>query len=161
MASQYKKECISLIGKFDHVGIVVKDVEKAVEFYSDVLGWKLPKEGPYSEILSIDVPGEKIRYAMLSSGDTYLELIEPKEGTWLEFLEEKGEGAICELCVLVDDIEEARKSIENRGITPMDRFRQPLKGDVMSAPSGSKYFYLPIEETSGTWIEILQRAWKE
>jgi methylmalonyl-CoA epimerase len=150
-----------VIGKYDHVGIVVRDVEKAVRFYSEVLGWKMPESGPYSKILQVDVPGEKIKYAMLSSGETYIELIEPEEGLWLTYLEERGEGAMCELCVVVDDIEEARKNLEAIGIEPMDRFNEPLKEKFMEAPSGSRYFYLPPEETFGTWIEILQRPWKK
>ncbi|MHA1388926.1 MAG: VOC family protein [Candidatus Thorarchaeota archaeon] len=147
-----------MLGPYDHIGIVVKEIEKSIKFYSEVLGWKLPESGPYSNILNIDVPGEKIKYAMLSSGDTYLELIEPEEGVWKDFLDEKGEGAICELCVLVDDIDKAREQIERMGLTPMNRFRKPLKKGFEEAPSGSKYFYLPSEETLGTWIEILQRA---
>jgi len=150
-----------MIGPYDHVGIVVRDIEKSLKFYSEVIGWKLPETGPYSKILHIDVPGEKIKYAMLSSGKTYLELIEPEEGVWKEFLDEKGEGAICELCVLVKDINEARKKVESMGLTPMDRFRKPLEKGYEEAPSGSRYFYLPTEETSGTWIEVLQRAWPD
>ena len=150
-----------MLGVYDHVGIVVSDIEKSVKFYSEVLGWKLPDSGPYSKILEIDIPGEKIKYAMLESGGTYLELIEPEEGVWMDFLNEKGEGAICELCVLVDDIDEAREQVKSMGITPMDRFKKPLEDRVEEAPSGSRYFYLPTEETSGTWIEILQRPWLE
>ena len=147
-----------MLGPYDHVGIVVSDIERSVKFYSDVLGWKLPDKGPYSKILHIDIPGEKIKYAMLSSGGTFLELIEPESGVWKDFLDEKGDGAICELCVLVDDIEEARRQVESRGIIPMNRFRKPLEKGFEEAPSGSRYFYLPSEDTFGTWIEVLQRA---
>ncbi|MFW9801750.1 MAG: VOC family protein [Candidatus Thorarchaeota archaeon] len=148
-----------MLGIFDHIGIVVSDIEKAIEFYSEVLGWNLPSEGPYSRILNVNIPGEKIRYVMLSSGDTYLELIEPQEGVWMEYLEEKGEGAICELCVLVDDIKAARSIIESKGICPCDRFGNPLKDEFEEAPSGSRYFYLSSEDSFGTWIEILERPW--
>jgi len=154
---RYDKGDQRMLGVFDHVGIVVRDVEKAVQFYSEVLGWKLPVEGPYSKILTVDVPGEKIRYAMLSSRENYLELLEPHEGVWLDYLNEKGEGAICELCVLVDDIEEARRELESKGIVPTDRFKNPLREGYMEAPSGSRYFYLPEDQTHGTWIEILER----
>ena len=150
-----------MIGKYDHIGIVVKDVEKAVKFYSEVLGWKMPDDGPYSKILCVDVPGERIKYAMLSTGDKYIELIEPEEGPWLEYLEERGEGAMCELCIVVDDIEQARTELKTMGIVPMDRFNEPLEEGVMEAPSGSKYFYLPPKDTFGTWIEILQRPWEK
>ncbi len=146
-----------MLGKIDHVSIVVKDIEKAIAFYSEVLGWKLPREGPYSRILSLEVPGEKIRYAMLSAGQNYFELVEPKEGIWLEILKERGEGAICELCVLVDDIEEARLSIEKKGMVAMDWSRKPLKEPYMTSPSGTKIFYMPTEGTFGTWIEVLER----
>jgi methylmalonyl-CoA epimerase len=151
---------LEMLGKFDHIGIVVKDVEKTVKFYTEVLGWKLPEEGPYSKILQVDVPGERIKYAMLESGGTYVEFLEPEEGLWLEYLKTKGEGAICEMCVLVDDIGEARKKVVKMGLVPMDRFNKPLKEEYMEAPSGSRYFYLHPEDTFGTWIEILQRPWE-
>jgi hypothetical protein len=96
---------------------------------------------------------------MLECGGTYFELIEPREGVWMDFLKEKGDGAICELCVLVDDIEKARDHVEKMGITPMDRFRKPLKDGFEEAPSGSRYFYLPTKSTHGTWIEVLERPW--
>lgn len=148
-----------MLGVYDHVGIVVTDIEKSVKFYSEVIGWKLPESGPYSKILDIDIPGEKIRYAMLDAGGKYFELIQPTEGVWMDFLKEKGEGAICELCVLVEDIEKAREHVEEMGITPMDRFRKPLTKGFEEAPSGSRYFYLPTEDALGTWIEVLERPW--
>jgi len=125
----------------------------------DTFGWNLPKTGPYSKILEVDVPGEKIRYALLVSYNSYIELVEPKEGLWMKYLEERGEGAICELCIRVDDIKQARKMLERKGITPMDRFNKPLKEKYILAPSGARYFYLPVQKTFGTWIEILERPW--
>ena len=146
-----------MLGVFDHVGIVVKDIEKAIAFYSEVLGWKMPTKGVYSSILHMNTPGEKMKYAMLSSGDTYIELIEPEEGTWSEYLVDKGEGAICELCVRVEDVQEAISVLEAKGMTPMDWSNKPLTEKFMIAPSGSKCFYLPKEKTNGTLIEFLQR----
>ncbi|MFW9801753.1 MAG: VOC family protein [Candidatus Thorarchaeota archaeon] len=143
------------------MGIVVRDIEKALGFYSEVLGWKLPSKGPYSKILHMDVPGQRMKYAMLLAGSRFVELIEPEEGTWLSYLEAKGEGAICELCVLVDDIDEAICMLEQRGLVQMDWSNKRLSEKFMTTPSGSKCFYLPIKETLGTLIEVLQRPAKK
>lgn len=147
--------------KFDHIGIVVKDLDKAIKFYSEVFGFRIPETGPYSKILEIDQPGYKIRYVLLEANGVYIELLEPKKGPWLKRLEERGEGSIWEVCFEVEDIDEAYDEFNNMGITPTDRFDRPLaKGRYTVSPSGARFMHLPLDKTYGTWIEILDRPWK-
>lgn len=159
LTSITKKEVAKV--KFDHIGIVVKDLEKAIEFYSGVFGFRQPKTGPYSRVLEVDKPGYKLRYVLLSANGVSIELLEPKEGPWTKRLEEKGEGAICELCIEVDDIEEFHDKIKKMGITPVGRFGQSLVEEkYVEAPSGARFIYLPLDKTYGTLIEVLERPWK-
>lgn len=143
--------------KLDHIGIVVKELEKAIRFYSEIFGWKQPETGPYSKILKVDLLGYKLRYVLLKANDCYVELIEPKEGPWLKRLEEGGEGSIWELCILVDDIKKFYDKIKQKGITSVDRFGKPLKEKYIVAPSGAKIMFLPRNKTFGTLIEVLER----
>lgn len=149
---------INMKVKFDHVGIVVEDLEKSIKFYSDVFGFKQPKTGPYSKILIVDKPRYKVRYAMLTNNGFFIELLEGKEGPWEERLKEKGQGAICEMCFAVDNIEKFHDEIEKQGMTPVDGYGTPLVDKkYVEAPSGSRFIYLRPKETNGTLIEILQR----
>lgn len=147
--------------RFDHAGIVVRNLEESIRFYSEVFGFRQPKTGPYSKTLIVDEPGYKLRYALLEADGFFIEFLEPKEGPWVKRLEEKGEGSICEICVVVDNVEEFYDRMKNRGITPVDRFGKPLVGKkYVEAPSGAKFMYLAPTETHGTMIEVLERSWK-
>ena len=144
--------------KIDHIGIVVKDLKKSMNFYSEVFGWKQPDTGPYSKVQEIDRPGDKFRYVLLQGGGPYIELFEPKEGPWSERLNERGDGSIWQICVSVDNIEKFYDVMKERGITPVDGLNNPLTGrKYIVTSSGAKIFYLPPTKTYGTWFEILQR----
>jgi predicted enzyme related to lactoylglutathione lyase len=147
-----------LVAKIDHIGIVVKDLKRAMNFYSEVFGWKQPDTGPYSKMLEIERPGDKSKYVLLQGGGPYIELFEPKEGPWLKRLNERGEGSIWQICVSVDNIEKFYDVMNERGITPVDSLNKPLTGrKYIVTSSGSKIFYLPPAKTYGTWFEILER----
>lgn len=67
--------------KILHTGITVKDIEKAVVFYRDVLGLTLvvpPTEPAEGAELSrgVGVPNARLRQAILESGDCSIELFE-------------------------------------------------------------------------------------
>jgi len=149
----------------DHIGILVKDIEKAIEFYGKLFGWKIPEEEPYKgKIGFVDAPGHKYRYAMLKApNNVYLELLEPVEGPWMKDLEEKGEGTFSEICVEVDDIEKLADQLREMGIALLDtNIRTPIeKGKkYIVTPSGNKIFYVPREKTMGTQWEFIQRPIK-
>jgi len=86
------------IGKISQIGIVVRDIRKAVENYWVTLGigpWTIARAKPELTIrgkpVEVAMSG---RFAMAQSGHIELELIEPPEGPsiWNEFLEKRGEG---------------------------------------------------------------------
>jgi methylmalonyl-CoA/ethylmalonyl-CoA epimerase len=71
----------------DHIGIVVAELEPAVELYCRLLGY------PAEAVEYHDVPTEGVRVAMLT-GNTKLELIQPTaaDGALMRFLDKRGPG---------------------------------------------------------------------
>ncbi len=64
-----------MIERFEHVGIGVKDMEKSVAFYRDVLGYQVFSERPMS------VPNSKIKkLVFMRRGDDIIELLHMPEG---------------------------------------------------------------------------------
>ena len=79
-----------------HIGVVVKEMDKTIEFLSSIWGlgpWETFEYAPHQDELLVGKPfRQKVAQAKL--GSTALELIEQLEGggPWPEFLESKGEG---------------------------------------------------------------------
>ena len=79
-----------------HLGVVVKDLDKAKESLSRVLGlgpWQVIDYAPTKGELIIGEPF-RLRLAVAGRAPLVLELVQPLEGKsiWSEFLERKGEG---------------------------------------------------------------------
>jgi catechol 2,3-dioxygenase-like lactoylglutathione lyase family enzyme len=154
--------------KLDHLGILVKDVKKAREFYKKMFDFDLPETGPYSK--AYDTGGYwNGKYCLISGkgkGDEeifieFLEIPPNVDTSSLGFTFSNPEGAIVELCIAVDDLDEWYNKVKRMGYTVVSGWsKKPLTEEqkYVRAPSGSKYFYLLPEET-GTqfFIEILER----
>lgn len=140
------------------VGIIVEDLDKAVETY-----WKLFGIGPW-HIYTYGKPlvkrmtyhGEpseyKMRVALSYLGPTRIELIEMMEGgtVYADFVEEHSYG-VHHFGVLVDDMEEAIAEAEAAGLTmTQDGAGFGLDGD-------GHYAYLDTEEEIGVTIELIER----
>lgn len=99
-----------MTGKVEHIGIAVRELERTIGTYRDVLGLKL---------LSVEeVPEQKVRVAVFDAGETHVELLEPLgEGSPIEkFLEKRGEG-IHHIAFETDDI---RKEMERLAAAGME-----------------------------------------
>jgi methylmalonyl-CoA/ethylmalonyl-CoA epimerase len=116
----------STFSKLDHIAIVVRDLDKAVERLSS-LGM-----GPFKTVSvppTIEGPtfrGKPLRARTrgisVKTGDAALELIEPTggESTWQEFLDNKGEG-IHHVAFHVDNIEEEAAKLIKKGCLVIHR----------------------------------------
>jgi methylmalonyl-CoA/ethylmalonyl-CoA epimerase len=99
-----------VIDKIHHVGIAVRDLDKSLQFYRDVLGL---------HVHALDtVEDQGVRASLLTIGESEIELLEPisPEANMAKFIERKGEGLhhICFQTADVDgDLEELkRKEVE-------------------------------------------------
>lgn len=139
--------------KVDHVGAVVRDLDKAVEYYHS-LGIK-PFEPSKLTVVErelrgkpIDVDKIKAKISFARIGSIRLELIQPIKGKspWKEFLESKGEG-VHHLGFLVDDIDKETAKLVEKGFVVVYRARF-LKG------GGAVYF--DTGKIGGVLLELVQ-----
>ncbi|MBK5252552.1 MAG: methylmalonyl-CoA epimerase [Peptostreptococcaceae bacterium] len=128
--------------KIDHIGIAVKDLEKALEFY-EALGMKA--EG--TEV----VEEQKVRVAFLPTGDSEIELLESTspDGPIAKHIEKKGEG-IQHLALRVENIEEAIADLMEKGVRMIDE--KPRYG-----AGGAKIAFVHPKSTNGILLELTER----
>lgn len=127
----------------EHVGIAVKNLESAVQFYEKLLGIKCYKIE--------QVPDQKVRVAFFTVGETKLELLESSDpdGPVARFIEKRGEG-LHHIAFAVNDIKTLVKRAGNNGIRLIDSV--PREGadnlDIAFLHPGS---------TLGVLIELCER----
>lgn len=115
-----------MIEQIDHIGIVVRNLEKGIKLYSEGLGLKL-------ELIE-ESEGFQTKLAMLPCGEVLIELLEPTgPGMLMDFLNKHGEG-LHHICYKVANINEA---LERASKTFVLRDKTPLPG-----AGGSKIAFL-------------------
>jgi methylmalonyl-CoA epimerase len=127
--------------KIDHIGIVVRDIQSALEVYEAALAL------PLKEI--VEVPDQKVRVAFLPVGESNVELVQPlSEDTGIyKFLDKRGEG-IHHICVQVNDIEATLARLKDRGVPLIDEApRQGVHGRVA---------FVHPKGTHGVLIELVE-----
>ncbi|MBN1849606.1 MAG: VOC family protein [Deltaproteobacteria bacterium] len=93
------------VEKIERISIAVKDLDKSIQFFSDLLGIH------FDETFVVEQSGA--REAISSFG---LELVEGKPGTWVhDFIQKKGEG-VFSLMIKVSDMEKAKKVFKDKGV---------------------------------------------
>ncbi|HKL10674.1 MAG TPA: methylmalonyl-CoA epimerase [Clostridia bacterium] len=128
--------------KIDHIGIAVKDLEKALEFY-EALGMKADGTEVVEE--------QKVKVAFLPTGDSEIELLEStsEDGPIARHIEKKGEG-IQHLALRVENIEEAISDLMEKGIRMIDQ--KPRYG-----AGGAKIAFVHPKSTNGILLELTER----
>ncbi len=108
-----------MITKVNHIGIAVNSIDEVIKLYTEGLGLKLKD----IEI----VEEQKVRAAIIPVGDSKIELLESTdpEGPIAKYIERRGEG-MHHLALEVSDIEEALKTLEEKGFQLIDK--EPRKG---------------------------------
>ena len=129
--------------KVDHIGVAVNSIESSLKFFADTLGLKL--EG------SETVESQKVTTAFLPVGDTEVELLQSTapDGPIAGFIEKKGEG-VQHVAFLVDNIEEALKELEAKGIRLIDKVPRMGAG-------GKKIAFVHPKDTCGVLVELCQK----
>lgn len=99
--------------RIDHIGIVVRDIQKALAVYEAALGL------PLKEV--IEVPDQQVEVAFLPIGESNIELVQPTsdETGISRYLEKRGEG-IHHICVEVEDIEKALGQLKAHDVQLID-----------------------------------------
>jgi methylmalonyl-CoA/ethylmalonyl-CoA epimerase len=130
------------VEKIDHIGVAVKNLEEAIEVYTN-LGLKLERVEELRE--------QKVKIAFFPIGESHLELIQgtEPESVISRFIESKGEG-IHHIAVLVKDIEKALESAKRAGIELIDE--RPRIG-----ARGARIAFLHPKNLKGVLLEFCER----
>jgi methylmalonyl-CoA epimerase len=130
-----------MLKQISHLGIAVKDLEEAREFYRSVFG--LESSEPI-------IGGDgAINVSMVEVGGVLIELLQPvgNEGVMAKFLEKRGEG-IHHICYEVEDINAEITSLKAAGIEVL--------GEVKPGAEGMSVFLHP-RGTHGVLVELVEK----
>jgi catechol 2,3-dioxygenase-like lactoylglutathione lyase family enzyme len=140
-----------------HCSFTVMDIDKTVDFYTNILGLQLIRRGinegdNLGASLGLGQAKAKLRIAFMKAGDTEIEFIqyeEPKSKPCPRDPSIAGQGHIA---FEVDDIYETKKKLETAGIEFNSDINIIEKGDF----KGFKWCY--FRDFNGITMEILQEG---
>lgn len=143
----------SLFTKPDHIGVVVRNTDKTIEYYQSLGIETFGSEHPGQLLAEKPIQGltadikNKVRVADV--GPIRLELTQPAEGESIQkkFLETRDEG-IHHLCFMVNDIDTATSKMVEKGFKIITQERYP-KGGGLS--------YFDTDKVGGIIFGLLQR----
>ncbi len=130
--------------RIDHIGIAVRSLDQALEFYRDALG--------VVPVHRTVVKHERVEAAVLPAGDGRLELLEPTSGDSViaRFIARRGEG-LHHVALQVDDVEAAAQAVRRSG-------RRLVVDRVQTGAEGYKYVFVHPRGTGGVLLELVERG---
>ena len=137
--------------KLDQLGIVVNDLDKAIEFYSRLFGPGLFKKMEFKD-LEVEVRGQpaklSVNVALARVGEIQVELIqaEPGENIYWEFFDRHGEG-LHHLAFIVDNVEAELTKAKEKGTQVL----------MYGKTDGGDFAYLDATESGSVITEIYQK----
>ena len=128
----------------DHIGVAVKDLEQAAEFYEKVLGIK--RSGVE------EVAEQQVKVMFLPCGDCEVELLESTaEGSAVDrFLSKNGEG-VQHIAICVEDIDASLAELKEKGVRLIDE--TPRYG-----AGGARIAFIHPKATNGVLVELCERT---
>lgn len=135
----------------EQIGIVVKDIDKAIEYYSSTFGlgpFQVHEWNQEGFTYKGKTGSSRLKLAFAKSGPIEIELIQVLEGETphSEFLKQKGEG-LQHLRFRVDDMDKTLAELAKEGIHPV--YHQRL------AP-GVAFAYIDSDKVGGVMFELFE-----
>jgi methylmalonyl-CoA/ethylmalonyl-CoA epimerase len=143
----------------DHIGVVVRDMDKATEYYSSIFGlgpFTVYELAPEKQWYREKPSSFKLRMGKAMWGNIELELLQPLEGEspHKDFLDTRGEG-MQHLGFPVSNYEETFDRFLKAGFTPLARIETYLE----TYGGNLKACYFENQRVSGIIFEIIWRSW--
>jgi methylmalonyl-CoA/ethylmalonyl-CoA epimerase len=130
--------------KFSHVGVIVKDLDEAVKFYTEVLGIdpKNVKMGGRPDLM---------RIANIMIGDERLELLQfvDKKNTVIAGVGDGNRHALQHIGIYVDSVSKALEEFRTLGATMLDEKARQM-------PDGHKIGFI-IPKNTEMLIELMEK----
>lgn len=125
----------------DHLGIAVRSIDRALDFYERRLGMRVASRER--------VESEQVDVAMLPAGASRIELLEPASPTSpiTRFLEKRGEG-LHHVALRVPDLMEAVRRLQEGGARILNEPRPGARGHL--------YVFVHPASTGGVLLELIQ-----
>ena len=158
------------LGRLSHIGIVVRDMDKAIDYYSSVFGL-----GPFTtkvyDLASFIYRGRtasaRVKAAIAYSGSVFIELVQVLEGETVhtEFLRQKGEG-LQHIAFLTRNLDHTLTELAKSGVEPAMVLHIPI--EPTTTPGGTEpgaanrprleltEVYLDSDHIGGTTIQLME-----
>ena len=129
--------------RIDHLGIAVRDLQQARNFY-ELVGMQAGPE----EIIE----HEQVRTVMIPAGESRIELLEPTSPDSVigRFIDRRGEG-MHHVALHVDDIADVFAEMKGAGM-------RLVSDELKIGAGGHLYFFVHPSCTGGVLVEICQNA---
>lgn len=133
-----------MIGKLNHVAIVVPDLESATATYRDVLGAQVTE--------AMDLPEHGVTTVFVELPNTKIELLLPlgDSSPIAKFLEKNPSGGMHHVCYEVDDIYAARDKLVAAGARVLG------DGEPKNGAHNKQVLFLHPKDFFGTLVELEQ-----
>jgi methylmalonyl-CoA/ethylmalonyl-CoA epimerase len=133
-----------MIGRLNHVAIVVPDLARASALYRDVLGAEVSAP--------LDLPAHGVTTVFVTLANTKIELLKPlgENSPIASFLERHPDGGMHHLCYEVEDIIAARDKLRQDGARVLGN------GEPATGAHGKPVLFLHPKDFAGTLIELEQ-----
>jgi methylmalonyl-CoA/ethylmalonyl-CoA epimerase len=133
-----------MIGRLNHVAIVVPDVRAASALYQNALGAKVSEP--------VDLPPHGVTVVFVELANTKIELLEPlgENSPVRSFLERNPSGGMHHVCYEVEDIIAARDRLRAQGVRVLG------DGEPKIGAHEKPVLFLHPKDFNGTLIELEQ-----
>jgi methylmalonyl-CoA/ethylmalonyl-CoA epimerase len=133
-----------MIGRLNHVAIVVPELAKAAALYRDTLGARVSAP--------VALPAHGVTVVFVELPNTKIELLEPlgAASPIASFLERNPSGGMHHVCYEVDDILEARDRLKAQGARVLG------DGEPRIGAHDKPVLFLHPKDFAGTLIELEQ-----
>lgn len=133
-----------MIGRLNHVAIVVPDLKEGARTYRSTLGAKVSEP--------VDLPEHGVTTVFVELPNTKIELLHPfgQNSPIAKFLDNNPSGGIHHVCYEVDDIIAARDKLESDGMRVLG------DGEPKTGAHGKPVLFLHPKDFMGTLVELEQ-----
>ncbi|WCN37299.1 VOC family protein [Aneurinibacillus uraniidurans] len=125
------------VKRIEHVGIMVKDIEKSIQFYQEVIGLELIKRMGH--------PNPNLTLAFLGFEESQETIVELIQGYNSDL---PTEGKVHHICFKVDNLDEEIERLKSLNVKFL------LTEEIETLPDGSRYIF--FAGVDGEWIEFLE-----
>ena len=133
------------LGRLNHVGVAIPDMDAAIAFYRDTLG-----ASEISEPFDMPEQGVQVCFVDTPDGGTQVELLAPlsDDSPIAGFLAKNPLGGQHHLCFEVPDVQAARAEFEGQG--------KRILGPTRLGAHGTPIFFVHPKDMSGVLTEIME-----